>query len=262
MRQKRQKPRRTGLIRNVLLAVVAAGALVGILYDFMNTQAAPPLPPPKPEVPILIYHSISEGQNLNVPPADFEAQMKWLADNGFKPITMHQLQQYWKGKVEVPGQPVVITFDDGYLDNYTVAFPILQKYKFPATIYIVTDSIKRDNHMKWPEMKEMHAKGIEFGSHTASHANFKHTPVEQLKVELARSKQAIEEGFGSPVTTFCYPGGGLIPEATSLVADAGYETAVTTRDAWATITEDRLLLSRVHVVGGITIEQFAKSLRK
>ena len=247
--------------RTGLLAVVVAGALAGLLYSTEKSQAEPPLQP-KSEVPILMYHSISEGQDLMVPPKDFDAQMKWLADNGYTPITMHRLQLYWQGKADIPGQPIVITFDDGYLDNYTTAYPILQKYQFPATIYVITDSVKRDNHMKWPQMQEMHAHGIEFGSHTVHHTNFLRTNPDQLKSELAESKRALEAGLGSSVTTFCYPGGGLTPEATQLVREAGYETAVTTRNEWATLSEDRLLLSRVRVVGGLSIEQFAKQLRR
>jgi peptidoglycan/xylan/chitin deacetylase (PgdA/CDA1 family) len=226
-----------------------------------------PLPQPKTlsaqgyvpmrDIPILMYHSISEGRDLQVPPADFEEQMRWLKEHGYTAITLGQLDAYWKGRYKVEGKPVVITFDDGYLDNYTVAWPILQKYQFPATIFVITDSIRLPHHMSWEQMREMHRAGIEFGSHMVHHSNFQRTPIERIAQELLESKRDLEKGLGSRVTTFCYPGGGLIPEAARLVKAAGYELAVTTRHKLASPDENPLLLSRLCVPGGMTLEQFA-----
>ncbi|MBL0388843.1 polysaccharide deacetylase family protein [Tumebacillus sp. ITR2] len=209
-----------------------------------------------------MYHSISKpGQGLSVSPKDFDAQIEWLVDNGYTPITLGQLKRYWDGEFNVQGKVVVITFDDGYLDNYTDAYPILLKYHAPATIFVITDSIKRDNHMKWSQMQEMHKHGIEFGSHMVYHSNFLHTSHDQIAWELKMSKKDLEAGLNSPVTTFCYPGGGLIPEASDLVREAGYTMAVTTRDTLADRSEDHLLLSRVRVVGGESLQEFASKLQ-
>ncbi|KEO81939.1 hypothetical protein EL26_18090 [Tumebacillus flagellatus] len=243
----------------VLVTVLYSGA-----YLRMHSRPAAPIHAymPQAKVPILMYHSIAEpGKDLSVSTKDFEEQLKWLAENGFTPITLGQLERYWDGSYEVDGKPVVITFDDGYLDNYTDAYPVLLKYHDPATIFIITDSIKRKNHMSWDQMKEMHAHGIEFGSHMVYHSNFLHTALDQISWELTASKRALEKGLGSPVTTFCYPGGGLIPEASRLVHDAGYTIAVTTQDEWADQSQDRLLLSRVRVVGGMKLDEFARRLQ-
>jgi peptidoglycan/xylan/chitin deacetylase (PgdA/CDA1 family) len=259
MKRASQRGRLGGLLIGALaLLVLLMGTVI-----YPRLQAGPTVKyTPEPRVPILMYHSIAPGTDLKVSPEDFDAQMKWLQDNGYRPITLGQLDRHWRGTYPVTGgKPVVITFDDGYLDNYTAAWPILQKYQFPATIFVITDSIKLDHHMKWEQMKEMHAGGIEFGSHMVYHSNFTATPLDRIASELQESKKTLEAGLGSPVTTFCYPGGGLIPEAPGLVRQAGYTMAVTTHHAVATEDEDHALLSRVRVVGGISVEEFGRMLQ-
>ncbi|WP_245884513.1 polysaccharide deacetylase family protein [Tumebacillus permanentifrigoris] len=253
--------RKFGLLLGVLVVLVLA--VFTVLYQRSTSEAVTMVKYiPEPRVPILMYHSISPGTDLRVSPEDFDAQMKWLQEHGYKPITLGQLGRHWDGTYDVTGgKPLVITFDDGYLDNYTAAWPILQKYHFPATIFVITDSIKLDNHMKWGQMQEMHAGGVEFGSHMVYHSNFTLTPQDQIASELQASKKTLEQGLSSPVTTFCYPGGGLIPEAAGLVRQAGYTMAVTTHHGLASAVEDHVLLSRVRVVGGVTIEEFANMLQ-
>lgn len=263
MKRASQSASKLGLLIGLLVLVLGITTSVYMKWSTQTAVASsePVSYTPQPKVPILMYHSIAAGNDLKVPLEDFDAQMKWLSENGFKPITLGQLNRYWQGNYPVEGKPVVITFDDGYLDNYTAAFPVLQKFHFPATIFVITDSVKRDNHMKWEQMREMHKDGIEFGSHMAHHSNFTKTPIDQIKAELKESKQELEQELGSPVTTFCYPGGGLIPEASQLVREAGYTMAVTTKNTFASQDEDQELLSRVRIVGGVSIDQFAHLLQ-
>ena len=139
-------------------------------------------------------------------------------------------------KRKFPHNTVVITIDDGYQNNYTVAYPILRKYGFPATIFIITNVMDtkrsfffRDGFLSWDEVKEMSRNGIVFGAHTKNHVYLPAIEDEQvLWDEIAGSKEAIEKHIGLPVYYFAYPSGGFNPQAKRLTQRAEYKAAFTT----------------------------------
>lgn len=195
---------------------------------------------------ILAYHSVSDDRpdSLAVRPADFERQIAWLHRRRYRSMTLAQLVD---GTAEKGDRVVAITFDDGYADNYTAAFPILKRYGFVATVFLVSDFVDTDMTLEadaaevarsgdpdpyrllsWDQAGEMRDYGIEFGSHSCSHASLTALSSERRWEEVARSRTDIGARLGGEVRAFCYPKGDLDEETLGLVARAGYGCAVVT----------------------------------
>ncbi len=219
---------------------------------------------------ILMYHMIKQHRGgkfkgLRVSPEMFEKQVKYLAENGWHFFTMRELME---NKETLPERSVALTFDDGYEDNYTHAFPVLRKYGAKATIYIVVDRHDREwssrrkaknnsgELMQEPKLtdvqiEEMIASGlVEIGSHTMTHDNLTALEREAKKREIVGSKEAIEKQFGITCDAFCYPFGLFDREDRALVEEAGYGSATTTQTGIADLRAcDPYEIPRVTVSG-------------
>ncbi|MHB1133324.1 MAG: polysaccharide deacetylase family protein [Chloroflexota bacterium] len=240
-----------------------------------ETSVPTPTPVPLPRaqlvapgtVPLLMYHYIRVnpdpadriGAGLSVSPTDFEAQMAFLAGRGYQSILLRDLD----GPAAKRGERVVaITFDDGYADAYDAALPVLAKYGFKATFYIITELVGRPRYLTWEQISALAAAGHGIGSHTLSHPDLRQLGAKELRRQLAGSKAELERRLGQPVFDFCYPAGFYNAAALAAVREAGYDTAVTTRHAWHAPEESRLELSRLRIQGGMALSQFAALLRE
>lgn len=181
------------------------------------------------KVMVLNYHKIDDTFiSLAVRPEDFEYQMKYLHDNGYHTISPDELYESLSGSRELPDNPVLITFDDGYLDNYTNAYPILKKYGFKATIFVVTSFLGKDKrYMTWDQARKMDANGISIESHTVDHKPMTDLTDDQLRMELVESKKKAEEELGHSVDYMAYPTGTYNLHIAELVKEAGYKAAFT-----------------------------------
>lgn len=179
--------------------------------------------------PIIMYHSITDvpGNNLCIPPEIFEKQIKQILDAGYTPITAGDYVKGVEGNFSFPKNPIILTFDDGYKDNYTRAFPIMKKYQVKGSIFPFTNAVdKHQNFLTSSEIKEMDASGlVDFGSHTANHVHLSEENTERVRYELTESKKFLENVLGKPVTTFCYPYGDNSPAVIKQVKEAGYAIA-------------------------------------
>ncbi len=164
-------------------------------------------------VPILVYHSFGpvplKKENAmqlhyRVTAPVFEAQMKYLTDNKYNPISFSEYVNSLKNKVKLKDKSVVLTFDDGWESQYKYAVPILEKYKFPATFFIITNYTTRP-YMSWDELKDLVKNGFDIGSHTENHPPLTKRKEDQLKNEILGSKKALEDKLGITVTTLAYP---------------------------------------------------------
>lgn len=182
------------------------------------------------KVLILNYHKIDNTFiSLAVRPDDFDTQMKYLSENGYHTISPDELYDSLAGTGELPDNPVMITFDDGYEDNYVNAYPILKKYGFKATIFVVTSFLDKNKkgYMSWDQAREMDANGISIQSHTVDHKSMTDLTDDQLRMELVDSKKKAEKELGHPVNYMAYPTGTYNLHIAQMVKEAGYKAAFT-----------------------------------
>lgn len=192
-------------------------------------QAAPQAEAGGVKVLVLNYHKIDNTHHsLAVAPADFESQIKYLSDHGYNSISPDELYEGLAGTRELPEKPVLITFDDGYKDNYTNAFPILKKYGFKATIFAVTSFLgKYPHYFTWDQAREMEKSDISIQSHTVDHKSMTDLTDEQLRDELVESKKKAEEELGHSVDYVAYPTGTYNLHIAEMAKEAGYKAAFT-----------------------------------
>ncbi|MBP2662373.1 MAG: icaB [Firmicutes bacterium] len=204
------------------------------------------------DVPILNYHKVDDFyHSLSIPPEEFEEQMKYLSENGFTTITPDQLMAYLNHDRELPENPILITFDDGYLDNFTNAYPIMKKYGFTATIFLVTNKVGHEgNFMTWDQVRTMQKDGFVFGSHTVSHAALTKVSREQGMMELTDSRKELEQQLGVKARYFAYPTGAYNRQIEDMVKQAGYKAAFTIRYGQAGTESNPYALERIPIFRG------------
>jgi len=206
---------------------------------------------PRYSVPILFYHSFGRsGDLLTVTPENFERQMRYIKENGYNVISLDELIEGIKAGRKFKHNTVVITSDDGYENNYAYAYPMLKKYGYPATIFLIANFIgNNDNFLTWDEVKEMAKNKISFGGHTKNHVYLPSITKESiLWDEISGCKELIEKHIGSPIDYFCYPGGGFTEEVKQVVKKAGYKGACTTNRGF-----DRLNRNDVYELDRIAV---------
>jgi peptidoglycan/xylan/chitin deacetylase (PgdA/CDA1 family) len=251
---------------------VRGGNLTGQRVWHFSTVFGPPLVmgpgPSAVKVPILTYHYIRNnpdprdrlGFALSVTPADFAAQMDWLASNGFHTVTQADVYAYLNGTRGLPSRPVVLTFDDGYADFYNTALPILIAHDFTAVSYVISGFVGRSGYMNAAQIVEADRAGIEIGSHTVDHPNLARSSAGNVNFELVASKQALEQLVGHPVLSFCYPSGQYNAGTAAAVQSAGYTNATTTAFGFVHYLSDRYRWSRLRISGGESLSDFAAAL--
>lgn len=180
-------------------------------------------------VMVLNYHKVvDEHMSLSVPLADFEQHMKWLKEYGYTSITPEELYDFIVSGSQLPEKPVLITFDDGYKDNYTNAYPIMKKYGFKGTIFVVTGFLGvYDNYMTWEQAKELADNGFSIESHTYSHKSMTEASDEEISKELTKSRDTIKNKLGIEADFMAYPTGTYNLHIAELVQKAGYKGAFT-----------------------------------
>lgn len=223
---------------------------------------------PKPRLPqdravILMYHSISDWEHFtSVSPARFKEQMEYLAEHRYPVIALSELVRRLKAREPLRGA-VVITFDDGYRDNLTAAYPILKKYAFPATVFIETGLIGESYddvpHLTREEMRSM-ADLVEFGAHTDSHPKLRSLSKPEQREEIVASREAVERIMGKPCPLFAYPFGNYGPDTLKIMHEAEFEGAVTVREGTVGAGDNLFELPRVSIDSSTTMVQFKGKL--
>ena len=169
----------------------------------------------KKQIPVLCYHQIREWQPTDskrakdyiVPVEIFKQQLKMLADSGYHTILPDQLYSYLTQGTPLPTKPVMLTFDDTDLGQYTVAFPEMQKYQFKGLYFIMTVSLNRHNYMSSQQVKELSDAGNVIGSHTWDHHNVKQYKSKDWEIQIDKPTKQLESITGKPIRYFAYPFG-------------------------------------------------------
>jgi len=214
-------------------------------------------------IPVLMYHRVvpeAPGQSqhgiwITVPL--FAQHLGSLKRRGYSSITFEQYHLFLSGKFTLPPKPIILTFDDGYEDNYTCAFPLLKKHGFSAVIFLVTDAVHRTNFwdgdepqvplMNNEQIDEMSRAGFEFGSHTVTHPDLAHCSPEKMRNELVVSKQMVEQLIGKEIVSVAYPYGSVNDTIRAAAAEAGYKFGIATNSGPAKFTEDFFEIRRAQI---------------
>ena len=220
-------------------------------------------------LPILYYHRVQEGLHptKGVSPSAFAKQMRWLRILGFQAVSFRDLANFFVDEFALPAKPVVITFDDGYLDNYQVAAPIVKENGLTATIFLVSDFIGERSVwvsepgqvvplMSLDQIRELQKEGFSFGSHTCQHSCLVRVSSESAREEIFRSKRDLENLLQTDVDSFCYPYGDYDESSVEMVREAGYKAARIVHTDNRHAQKDLFTLHCVKINGTIKLLKF------
>lgn len=213
-------------------------------------------------IPTLMYHYVRYvdasadplGYNLSVTPEQLAAQLGWLKAGGYETIRMDAAAACVRGEGPCPARAVALTFDDGYMDAYTAALPLLRQHGFVATFYIVSGFVGQPGYMGWDEIRALRDAGMEIGAHSVSHPDLTTLSQADAAAQIGQSGATIAAEIGAPVRSFCYPGGRFNDLVAALARDAGYTSATTTvQDA---PQDNPFTLPRLRISGDLSQEGF------
>jgi peptidoglycan/xylan/chitin deacetylase (PgdA/CDA1 family) len=215
-------------------------------------------------VPIVMYHVLAEQPTgarypeLWLSPADFSAQMDWLAAHGYHAVTLEQLFRYWRSGVALPPKPYVASFDDGYLSDFTVALPALRKHGWAGVLNLIVNNVKPGDITAW-QVRRLIAAGWEIDAHTVTHADLLAVDPNRLQYEVSGSRSRLRQMFGRPVDFFCYPLGHYNAAVVAAVRAAGFLGATTENPGLAR-PDEPFTLSRIRIDSGDGAAELARKL--
>jgi peptidoglycan/xylan/chitin deacetylase (PgdA/CDA1 family) len=187
-------------------------------------------------VPILLYHEISSDDSTregsdSISVEHFERQMRYLYEHGYQCLSLAEYLQSTQPGAAIGRKAFVLTFDDGRLDFLTLAYPVLRRYGFTATMFVVIDYLEKRNYepdaplLTWDQVKDLAQDGIAFGSHTCTHPHLQSLSNDQIRHELSLSKQQLESRLSQKISFLSYPFGESNQEIRKIVMDVGYVAA-------------------------------------
>ncbi|WP_240041327.1 polysaccharide deacetylase family protein [Paenibacillus ginsengarvi] len=219
---------------------------------------------PKFSIPVLNYHSIGvePDNNAVLDPKKLDEQMAHLSKEGYTALTLQQFIGIWDGHMEAPAKPVLLTFDDGYTDNYTEAMPILRKYGFTATMFVSPGMTGQDGYFaEWEQIREMRDAGWDIQPHGMSHPYMHKLPLDKQRYEIAESIKQLKEQTGLDTYVFCYPYGMRNGDTLKLLEESKVRFAFTIDQGRTEPSQNPLLLKRIFVGGKESMDTFLKKLK-
>jgi peptidoglycan/xylan/chitin deacetylase (PgdA/CDA1 family)/SAM-dependent methyltransferase/GT2 family glycosyltransferase len=227
-------------------------------------------------LPILAYHRVAaDGPSalarFRVAPPAFEEQLDYLSEAGFGTVSLDQWHAAAEAHRPLPGRAVILTFDAGYRDFLTHAWPALRQRGFTAMVFLVTDEVGRTSRwdasfgepvplLDWDEVITLQAQGVKFGSHTATHRPLTSLAPAEAARELARSRRALQERLGRPADTIAYPHGDADPATTHLAGACGFTFGLTCQPRACRFNDPLLELPRIEVPATMSLSEFIAAL--
>lgn len=220
-------------------------------------------------VPVICYHSIGEDPTGRSPiiisPAKFREHMQFIKNSGYTTLTMSELYNYIANNKPIPEKSVVITFDDGYEDNYINAYPVLKELNMKATIFVISSYIDRETYLSRDHVKELSDNGIEIESHTKSHLRLGELSYDDQLKELKESKYELEQITGKEIVSIAYPEGIYNEDTKKLAEECGYKMAFTIKRGYADRDDNKYELNRIcvdYTYGTGSVDNVLKNLPK
>jgi peptidoglycan/xylan/chitin deacetylase (PgdA/CDA1 family) len=229
-----------------------------------------PVVPEQAQVPVLMYHYVSNVPpgadrlrcDLTVTPENFRAQLQYLADAGYHPITLDDVYLYLTQGYPLPDKPVVLTFDDGYRDAYEIVLPMLLEYGFPGTFFVLATPLHQESvdYVTWAQVREMSDAGMAIEGHGRDHIDLRGRSYDFLVYQILGIQEAIHYHTGRLPRFFAYPSGQYDANTIAVLESAGYWGAVTTEWGKEHSLESRFAMPRLRVRGADTLESFIDKL--
>ena len=251
-----------------LLVVALAMVLAGC--GLLSQKTEPPSPPaPVKEVkmvhpsgiPVLMYHKIGDDKDNDAVIREdlFREQMKFLKDNGYNPLTMDQLYDYVVNGAAVPEKPVVLTFDDGYADTYSIVYPIMKEYGFAATVFINPGDV--GTRLTWDQIREMHKNGITISNHGFQHIEMGQLSEAKQIENITKAQEALAKEVGIKDNPwFCYPYGDKNEFTDAATKKAGIKMSMAMKSGWAHTGDNPYNILRVWVGNAVDIKHFEERI--
>lgn len=221
-------------------------------------------------VPILMYHHIADPppnadairRDLSVSPVAFEAQLHYLREAGYESISLDDLALHLTIGRPLPSRPIILTFDDGYADAYSHAFPLLRSYGFSGTFFLISAPIDQGNpdFLSWEQVQEMHAAGMRFEPHSYNHPDLRNRGYRFLVFQILAPKEAIEARTGETCRFYAYPAGRYDQKVIDVLISAHFWGGVLTEQGATHTTDGLFTLRRVRVQGGDDLDTFIRKL--
>lgn len=220
----------------------------------------------RPTALVLMYHSISDVgphpdetlRRFTTEPAVFEAQMTWLVKHRFRFVHARDVWRALLEKRRLAPRTVAVTFDDGYENNYTQAWPVLRRLRLPATIFLVSGTIGTARHLTLDQIAEMRRGGMDYGAHTTRHPHLPNLDAALLGPELAR--EGLQEQLGMDIDDMAYPYGEFNEQVVDEVRKCGYRAAWRMDGGAVRAGADPYALPRLEVKGGISLKTFSRMI--
>lgn len=214
-------------------------------------------------IPVLYYHSVDENaaNEVTITPEKLQEQLDYINDNNYVTITMTELYDHIENNKPIPEKSILITFDDGYMNNYTEAFPMLKKLNMTATIFCVGNSLDGSYYLSEEAIKEMSDYGIDIESHTVNHVHLDTMSYDEQLLELKNSKNILEKITGKEVLSLAYPFGDYNDNTIKAAKDAGYKMGFTTKLGLSDRTDDIYKLDRIYISSSYDMNTFKNLLK-
>lgn len=215
-------------------------------------------------IPVLYYHSVKESADneVTIKPEDLKAELKYIKDQGYITLTIRQLKDYILNNSPIPEKSILITFDDGYMDNYYSAFPILKEFNMTATIFCITSELDGSYYLSKEAIREMSDYGIDIESHTATHPHLNELNYNKQLDELVESKKTLEEITGKEINSIAYPFGDFNDNSVKAAKEAGYTLGFTTKLGLSDRNDNPLALDRIYISSKYDMNIFKELLNK
>jgi peptidoglycan/xylan/chitin deacetylase (PgdA/CDA1 family) len=231
------------ILKLSLAVVIALGACFGLPHPSSAGNS-------RVDIPVLVYHRVGYSSDpLTITPERLNHDLSELDQNGYQTVSLPVFEAYMAGKaVQLPANPILLTFDDAYGDNYDHAFPLLKAHHDVATFFVITGLVDRNpDRLTSSQILEMAAAGMSFGSHTVTHTPLSQESEERMRNELAYSKQFLEELLGTPITTIAYPEGSYNALAIRIAGELGYDMGFSVKSGVCTRQDPSFIIPRIAI---------------
>lgn len=211
-------------------------------------------------IPVLYYHSVrsTEDNELIISPEKLKEQLEFLKLEGYKSLSLQEFSDYILNNSPVPEKSILITFDDGYMDNYENAFPILKELNMKAVIFCITFKLDGSYYLSEDSIKEMNNYGIDIQSHTVNHDDLSTLNYQDTFTTLKKSKENLESITNSKIYAIAYPYGKFNDSTTKAAKNAGYTLGFVTNTGLAKPSDDPLKLKRIYINSEYDLDTFKK----